>query len=407
MPVSATEHPPVAAESRDAGAGGPRPPLVSVILPCLNEEAGVAGCVEAATAALTAMKVDGEVVVVDNGSTDRSASLAAAAGARVVAEPRPGYGAAYLRGFQEARGRVLVLCDADGSYDLADLPRFVGPLLAGRADFVIGNRLGGTMVPGSMPWSHRFVGNPILSGLLRLLFGARVADSHCGLRALTADACRRLTLSTTGMELASEMVVAALREGLRIDEVAITYLPRKGESKLHPMRDAWRHVRFMLVLAPSHLFQLPGVALMVVGAALCLLLAAGPRVVFGRRLDVHPLLFGAFAVILGYSLVLFDLFAKTFAWGAGLIRPRRGLVRLLRAFTLERGLALGALLLIAGLAGEAEIVFSWIAGGYGELAAVRGVVLGATGMVLGLQTIAASFLVSLLLIPRREGPRWR
>ena len=347
------------------------------------------------------------MVVVDNGSTDRSASLAAAAGARVVAEPRPGYGAAYLRGFEEARGRVLVLSDADGSYDLGDLPRFAGPLLAGRADFVIGNRLGGTMVPGSMPWSHRFLGNPILSGMLRLLFGARVADAHCGLRALTAEACRRLTLSTTGMELASEMVVAALREGLRIEEVAITYLPRRGRSKLHPMRDAWRHVRFMLVLAPSYLFQLPGLALMVVGAALCVLLATGPRVVFGRPLYIHPLLFGAFAVILGYSLVLFDLFAKTFAWGAGLIRPRRGLLRLLRAFTVERGLALGAVLLLAGLAVEAEIVFRWIAAGYGELAAVRGVVLGATAMVLGVQTIAASFLVSLLLIPRRESPPWR
>ena len=173
------------------------------------------------------------------------------------------------------------------------------------------------------------------------------------------------------------------------------------------MRDAWRHVRFMLVLAPSYLFQLPGLALMVVGAALCALLATGPRVVFGRRLYVHPLLFGAFAVILGYSLVLFDLFAKTFAWGAGLIRPRPGLPRLLRAFTVERGLALGTLLLLAGLAVEAEIVFRWIAAGYGELAAVRGVVLGATAMVLGVQTIAASFLVSLLLIPRRESPPWR
>ncbi len=379
----------------------PEPVEVSVVLPCLNEERGVALCVRAALEALARMGVTGEVVVVDNGSTDRSAEVAAAAGARVVREPRRGYGSAYLRGFEAARGRYLVMADADTSYDLADLARFVAPLARGECDLVMGNRLGGDILPGAMPWSHRFIGNPILSGMLRVLFRTRIADAHCGMRGISREAYRRLALRTTGMEFASEMVVGALREGLAIREIPITYHPREGESKLSGVRDAWRHVRFMLLYSPSYLFQLPGLVLMAVGAFLVLALAGGPRMLLGHRWDYHPLLFGAIALIVGYQLVLFDTFAKTFSVGAGLARPGAWIRGVVRLFSLERGLLVGALVFLAGLGLEVKIVLDWLEAGGGELMAVRGVVIGMTAMVLGLETVFGSFLVSLMLIPRR------
>ncbi len=374
---------------------------VSVVLPCLDEERGVGECVRTALGAMAAMGVSGEVVVVDNGSTDRSAELAAEAGARVVHEPRRGYGSAYLRGFEEARGRFLVMADADTTYDLEDLPRFVEPLTRGECDLVMGNRLGGEIRPGAMPWTHRWIGNPVLSGMLRLLFRTRIADAHCGMRGITREAYRRLGLRTTGMELASEMVVSALREGLVIHEIPIAYHPREGESKLSGVRDAWRHVRFMLLYSPSYLFQLPGLVLMAVGAFLVLALAGGPRVLFGHRWDYHPLLFGAIAVIVGYQLVLFDTFAKTFSLGAGLARPGPWIRAFFRLFSLERGLAVGALVFLAGLGLEVKIVLDWLEAGGGELMAVRGVVIGMAAMVLGVETLFGSFLISLMLIPRR------
>jgi hypothetical protein len=237
--------------------------------------------------------------------------------------------------------------------------------------------------------------------MLRLFFHTSVSDSHCGMRALTREACQRLNLRTQGMEFASEMVVNALRERLRIVEIPITYHPRIGASKLVGLRDAWRHVRFMLLYSPSYLFQFPGLLLAVAGLVLLVALAGGPREFLGRRWDYHPLLFGALALILGYNLMLFDVIAKTFSMGAGLARPGRWLTRLLAWFTLERGLAAGLALLLAGLALEVKIVLDWIRSGYGTLMAVRGIVVGMTAMVLGLQTVFASFLVSLMLIPRR------
>jgi len=374
--------------------------LVSVVMPCLDEAEGVGLCVEKALQALTEMGVSGEVVVVDNGSTDGSPEIAAAAGARVVHEERRGYGSAYLRGLAEARGKFLVMGDADNTYDFSDLGRFVEPLQDG-ADMVMGTRLKGEILPGAMPWTHRWIGNPILSGMLKLFFKTRISDSHCGMRSFTRGAYERMKLRTTGMEFASEMVVSALRERLDIREIPITYHPREGESKLSGLRDAWRHVRFLLLFSPSWLFQLPGLALILVGAVLVGLFAGGPREVFGRVWDYHPLLFGAFGVILGYNLVLFDVFAKAFSMGSGLAQKEQWLQRLTDFFTLERGLLAGTLLFLAGLGLEVKIVVDWARTGYGEMMAVRGVTLGATAMVLGLQTVFASFLTSLLLISRR------
>jgi glycosyltransferase involved in cell wall biosynthesis len=375
---------------------------ISVVIPCLDEAESIAECVAKALRGIAASGLPGEVLVVDNGSTDGTPELAAAAGARVVHEARRGYGSAYLRGFREARGRYLVMGDGDGSYDFEDVPRFVAPLHAGDADLVMGTRLKGNILPGAMSWSHRWIGNPILSGMLRLFYRTRVSDSHCGMRSFTREALQRMALRTTGMELASEIVVAALRSRLRLDEIPITYHPRGGVSKLNGLRDAWRHVRFMLLFSPSHLFLVPGIALCAVGALLVALLAGGPRQLFGRVWDYHALLFGCLAVILGYNLVLFDVFAKSFSMAAGLARPRQWLARLLGAFTLERGVLLGGLAFAVGAALEGKILVDWVRSGYGPLMAVRGIVLGMTLMVLGSQTAFASFLLGLTQLSRQD-----
>jgi len=374
---------------------------VSVVMPCLNEAGAVGQCVRAARQTLKDMKVPWEVIVVDNGSTDGSAEIAAQAGARVIHERRRGYGSAYLRGFQEARGTYLVMGDSDGSYEFTDIPRFIEPLARNEYDMVIGTRLKGNILPGAMSWSHRWIGNPILSGMLRLLFHTHLSDSHCGMRAFTRDAYRKLPMHATGMEFASELVVNALRAHLRIHEIPIRYRPRTGESKLVGLRDAWRHVRFMLLYSPSYLFQLPGLCLVLVGAFLVAYLAEGPRALFGRQWDFHVLLFGALILILGYNLVLFDVFAKTFSMGAGFVGATHWLRRLLETFSLEKGLLAGALLFLAGLGLEVKIVVDWARSGYGELMAIRGIVVGMIAMVLGAQTIFASFLTSLLLVQRR------
>jgi len=380
---------------------GAERPVISVVMPCLNEADGVGRCVEKALRALRQMRIPGEVIVVDNGSTDASADIATRAGARVIHERRRGYGAAYLRGFQEARGRYLVMGDADDSYDFLDIARFIAPLEKDSFDMVMGTRLKGNILPGAMPWTHRWIGNPILSGMLRLFFRTRISDSHCGMRSFTREAYQKMNLRTQGMEFASEIIVNALRENLKIHEVSITYHPREGISKLSGFRDAWRHIRFMLVYSPSYLFQLPGLVLALLGAFAVASLARGPRELFGHQWDYHVLLFGALSLILGYNLVLFDIIAKTFSMGAGFARPRQWLQRLTEFFSLERGLLLGALLFLGGLAVEVKIIVDWIRGGHGPLMAVRGIVIGMTGMVLGAQTAFASFLVSLLLIKRR------
>ena len=380
---------------------GTQRPLISVVIPCLNEAQGVGKCVDKALRALREMRVPGEVIVVDNGSTDASAEIAARAGARVVHERRRGYGAAYLRGFREASGTYLVMGDADDSYDFLDIPRFIAPLERDGFDLVMGTRLRGNILPGAMPWTHRWIGNPILSGMLRLFFHTRISDSHCGMRSFTRDAFEKLHLRTQGMEFASEIIVNALRENLRIHEVAITYHPREGVSKLSGLRDAWRHVRFMLVYSPSYLFQLPGMALAILGVLVVAFLARGPRQFLGHEWDYHVLLFGALSLILGYNLVLFDVVAKTFSMGAGLARPNQWLQTMIQFFTLEKGLLLGGGLFLLGTALEIYVVVDWARADYGALMAVRSIVIGMVAMVLGAQTVFGSFIISLLLVKRR------
>jgi glycosyltransferase involved in cell wall biosynthesis len=376
-------------------------PEISVIIPCLNEVQSVAICVKKALIGIEKTGLSGEVVVVDNASTDGSGEAAAEAGAKVFLEPRRGYGSAYLKGFGEAKGKYLIMGDADETYDFEDIPRFIEPLQKGDADMVMGTRLGGEILPGSMPWSHRWIGNPILTTMLKILFRTSLSDMLCGMRSFTREAYDRIDPHTTGMEYASETVVNALRLNLRIDEIPIVYHPRGGESKLESFTDAWRYIRFMLLYSPSYLFLLPGLLLMGFGAASILLLGGGPREIFGRTWDFHVLLFGCLSLILGYDLAIFDTLAKRFSITSGLLRPGKWLERRVRFFTLERGLILGTVLFLLGLGIEAKIVWDWFESGQGSLMAVREVTMGMTAMVIGTQTVFASFLFSLTLIESR------
>ena len=375
-------------------------PDVSVIMPCLNEAATVARCVVKARAALERAGLSGEVVVADNGSDDGSPALAEAAGARVVAAPVRGYGAAYLAGLEAARGTYLVLGDADDTYDFGAVPEFVAALKAGN-DVVLGSRFRGRILPGAMPWLHRYVGNPVLSGILSVFFGRRVSDAHCGLRAMTRDASDRMRLRSSGMEFASEMVALALRHQLTVAEIPITYYPRGGESKLRSFRDGWRHLRFMLLLSPTPLFLVPGLAALLLGFAGLFVLLPGPLRVAGFVLDYHFMFVASALAILGVQLVLLGLAAKAYASGERSIRADRWLTLLDRHFTLERGLLVGLGLVAAGLGINGWILSSWLSGGRGQLFAVRPALLGLTLIVVGAQGVFGSFFISML----RDDPR--
>src|SRR6266511_3244682 len=319
---------------------------ISVVIPCLNEEEAVGAVVDDARRGIEASGRSGEVIVVDNGSTDKSAEIAAAHGALVVHEPERGYGRAYLTGLAHARGAYVVMGDADGTYPLHELRKFVDKLEQG-SDLVLGSRFNGRIHAGAMPWSHRWIGNPILTGMLNRMFGVRVSDAHCGMRAARRSALQELDLHSKGMEFASEMVFKAFRRNLSVGEIPIDYFPRTGESKLSRFSDAWRHVRFMLLYSPSWLYFLPGAVLLLLGLGGMLVLASGPVDVFGRTWQIHTMLAFVAATILGAQIVQLGVFARTYAlthYG----EHDELLERLWRRLRLEHGLIAGALLFAVG-----------------------------------------------------------
>jgi glycosyltransferase involved in cell wall biosynthesis len=373
-------------------------PLVSVVIPCLNEAENIESCVAAALEAIVRMGIEGEVIVADNDSEDDSATLAEHAGARVVVERRRGYGSAYLAGFAAARGRYIVMADADLTYDFNEIPRFVAALEEG-AEMVIGDRMD-NIHPGAMPWLHQYVGNPILTGLLNLFFRTGISDAHCGMRALRRDVLPRLDLRTTGMEFASEMVIRASKEKLRIAEFPIQYHPRGGESKLSSFRDGWRHLRFLLVHSPNHLFILPGALLAGLGAVIVVLVGAGLEI-FGRAWGLHAIIGGALLMIVGTQVLAMGLCAH--AYGTYFMGERDPWFDRMRArFRLEHGLMLGGLFLLVGLVMGAIILVTWIANGFGSLAQERLAVVAASVMIVGIQIFFSSFLLSILGLRRRS-----
>ncbi len=371
---------------------------VSVIIPCLNEADNIEECVRRARRVLEESAIAGEVVVADNGSTDGSAELAAAEGARVVHEPRRGYGSAYLAGFAAARGDYLVMLDADLTYDFGDIPRFVERLDAG-AQLVMGDRMD-NIQPGAMPWLHRYVGNPVLTGILNLFFRTGVKDAHCGMRAVRRTALATLDLRTTGMEFASEMVIRASKEDLDIRELPIEYHPRGGESKLASFRDGWRHLRFLLVHSPTHLFVVPGVIMAIFGALVTATVLTRLEI-FGREWELHSLIAGALLMIVGTQVAALGLCAHAF--GTYFMGEKDPWFDRMRArFRLEHGLMLGGVIALVGLVMAAVIAAIWIDRGGGALSSERIAVLAAALITIGVQIFFTSFLLSILGLRRRR-----
>ena len=370
---------------------------VSVVIPCLNEAENIAECVTRAGDALSEAGVRGEVIVVDNASTDGSGDIARDAGAEVVLEPRRGYGSAYRAGFAVARGEYIVMADADLTYDFHDIPRFLAELDAG-ADLVMGNRME-NIQPGAMPWHHRYVGNPVLTGVLNLFFRTGVRDAHCGMRGIRRSALPALDLRTTGMEFASEMVIRAAKENLAVRELPIEYHPRSGESKLSSFRDGWRHLRFLLVHSPTHLFVVPGVVMAALGAIVMLTVVAQLEI-FGRQWDLHTLTAGALLVIVGTQVVALGLCAH--AYGTYFMGERDPWFDKMRArFRLEHGLLLGGAIIVAGLITGGFVGVTWIDRGFGELGEQRLALFAATCVIVGIQIFFSSFLLSILGLRRR------
>jgi glycosyltransferase involved in cell wall biosynthesis len=381
----------------DEGAEQLRSPLVSVVIPCLNEAENIEVCVTAALGALKDGAIDGEVLVVDNASEDDSAALAAAAGARVVSEPRRGYGSAYLAGFAAARGQYIVMADADLTYDFNEIPHFVSELNDG-AELVMGDRMD-NIQPGAMPWLHRYVGNPLLSGLLNFFFRTGVKDAHCGMRALRRDVLPRLDLRTTGMEFASEMVIRASKEHLKIAEFPIEYHPRGGESKLSSFRDGWRHLRFLLVHSPTHLFIVPGTLLAGLGTLILVFVGAGLDF-FGRAWGLHTLIAGSLLMIVGTQVLALGLCAH--AYGTYFMGEKDPWFDRMRSrYRLEHGLLLGGVFMLIGVVMGAVIVATWISRGFGSLADEHLAVIAASLLIVGIQIFFSSFLLSILGLRRR------
>jgi glycosyltransferase involved in cell wall biosynthesis len=373
-------------------------PLVSVVIPCLNEEENIESCVRAAITAIGEMHVIGEVLVVDNGSDDRSAELALAAGARVIHEPRRGYGSAYLAGFAAAEGAYIVMADADLTYDFDEIPRFVAELDGG-AELVMGDRME-NIHPGAMPWLHQYIGNPILTGLLNFLFKTGVNDAHCGMRALRKDVLPRLDLRTTGMEFASEMVIRASKEKLKITEFPIEYHPRGGESKLSSFRDGWRHLRFLLVHSPTHLFIIPGAVMAAIGTLIVALVGGGLNL-FGRTWGIHALIGGSLLMIVGTQVLALGLCAH--AYGTYFMGERdRWFDRARACIRLEHGLMLGGAFILVGVVMGAVILATWISHGFGSLADEHLAVIAVTLLVVGIQIFFSSFLLSILGLRRNS-----
>ena len=364
---------------------------VSIVMPCFNEEETVGTCVEKATGWLARRGLPGEVLVVDNGSTDRSVEIAEAAGARVVHERRRGYGQAYLRGFAEARSDYIVMGDSDDTYDFSDLDALIAPLDRG-ADLVLGNRFTGGIASGAMPWAHRYIGSPIINLVIRLFFGTRIGDSQSGLRAFRRGMTDRLGLRSSGMELASEMIVSATRAGLNIAEVPAPYALRRGESKLNTVRDGWRHLRFLLLAAPDFLFTLPGMAMVTLGVAATLISLTSPAGVQLGPLEWRPVFAGTILLAIGVNAVLFGVISKLFGVAHGLLPEDRWARLYRRLFRLEALLALAAGLFVAGLVIELVLFGAWTASAVG----IEGLSLAAlaqTLMIVGAELGLAGFLV--------------
>ena len=369
-------------------------PEVSVVIPSLNEEGTIARCIEKVKKVFNENHIEGEVIVADN-STDKTAEIAKSLGATVITPEKKGYGNAYLAGLSCAKGDFIVIADSDGTYNFEEMPKFLAPLIKGDADFVIGNRLGGEILKGAMPWHHRYIGNPILTKILNWLFRIRISDAHCGFRAFTREAYEKTNLRTGGMEFASEMIVEAARKNLRIKEVPITYYPRISPSKLHSFSDGWRHLRFMMLYKPVPFLFVPGVLVFLLGLLLSLTILLRGNV---ETSHMHSLVFGSILAIIGFQTIATGIYMKAYAAVHGLCEKEGFIKKLLNYHSLEKEIVTGAALLLLGLVLGIKVLFTWINVGFGSLSEIENAVIAMLFAAIGIQTIFSAIFLSVLLL---------
>lgn len=370
---------------------------LSIILPCRNEEQALPNCLEQIKSVIKKHKINAEIIVSDS-SIDKSPEIAKKHRVRLVKHDKEGYGIAYLEGFKQAKGKYIFMADADCTYDFNEIPVFLKDLRQGY-DFVIGNRFARKMNKEVMSFSHRYIGNPILSGILRFFFGTTIKDSHCGMRAISRKALDKLNLRTTGMEFASEMIIKAIKNKLKIKEIPIKYYKRKGQTKLKTVSDGWRHLRFMLLYSPLFLFFIPGLILFLIGFETMLWLYFGSPQILGIKLFHHPMFFSALLIIIGYQLIIFALFTKTYSITH--LGEEPVIDRLYKLITIERASLIG--IIIAGLGAVIYlwIFFKWLNTGFGELNEIKNSIVALTLLTLGIQTIFSSFMLSILGIKEK------
>ncbi len=366
-------------------------PLVSLVIPTLNEAKTIGECIQQANAVFKEMGLEGEIIVVDS-SSDDTPVIAKALGATVVVPEKLGYGNAYLYGFKHATGKYIVLMDGDLTYDPKEIDKLIFGLQNGCVDMVLGTRLKGVIKPGAMPALHRYIGNPFLTWVLNKLFATEISDAHCGMRAITRDALNKLSLKAGGMEFASEMVIEAAQKNLRIAEVPITYYPRKGKSKLSSFSDGWRHLRFMMLYRPVPFLMGPGLVALIIGLALA------TEVSLNEQNRMHSLILGSLLLVIGYQMLLAGLYFAAFGVAYGVSSSSKLTNKLMSYHSLEKELLLGFLLLAFGMVLGVEVLLGWRAAGFGGLYQTQNAMMALILSILGIQTIFSGMFLSLLLL---------
>ncbi|MCX6709521.1 MAG: glycosyltransferase family 2 protein [Candidatus Woesearchaeota archaeon] len=359
--------------------------LVSIVMPCRDEEATIGECIKSALSALKKNRISGEIIVVDNSSVDSSGRIARALGARVVREGKVGYGAALMSGFYAARGKYIVMADSDGTYDFSEFPKLINKLEKGYS-LVLGSRMKGRIMDGAMPFIRRRIGNPVLTFILNLFFGTKISDPHSGFRAFRRESLEKMALKTTGMELASEMIINSSKKGLRISEVPINYYPRKTPSKLKPVSDGWRHLRFMLMYSPIYLFMIPGLILLSLGMLFMALSLSS------KSFEIRSLL-GSLISLLGYQITAIGLYARTYAIISGFEPHDRVIDFIAKHFPLEKTIFLGSIIFLFSVALS---ILSF------RKASINFSIFSLTFLVLGIQTIFSAFFLSVMLVEKKD-----
>jgi len=368
-------------------------PSLSFVMPSMNEEETIRICIKKAQYILKKYNIDGEVIVADN-SSDKTAEIAKAMGARVIG-PIKGYGNAYLKGLALAKGEYIAISDADNTYDLLELDKFLDPLIAGDADFVIGTRIKGDIKKEAMPWLHRYIGNPLLTEMLNFLFKTKISDAHCGMRAFTKEALEKMSLKTHGMELASEMVIEAAKCGLRIKEIPITYYPRKAPSKLNSFKDGWRHVRFMMLYRPVPFLYLPGAFVFILGFLITSSLLFTESAAYNRS---HSFILGSMLLIIGGQILATGGYMKTYGLIHGMYQVDKKRKQLLSYHSLEKELFSGSIILGLGIILGLKVAYTWIISGFGSLKEVESAVISMVLAAIGLQLIFSAIFISVMLL---------